>query len=118
MGIVSLVAKVVGALVLVVVGLGAFLYFTDYEAQATVTQTGKDGSGHYAIIVPRLAPFYEHRAALDSQSAQFVCEGYQVTFRLQSQAFRVFDETGRVLVYDSEDGLQAQDATLRCRLGI
>jgi hypothetical protein len=99
-GLLGIAFKIVAAVVLIVVGLGAFLYFTDYEAKATITETGRDGGGSYAVVTPRIAPFYDHKQKLDDQSAQFVCEGYEVTFRLQTRALKVYDRDGD-LVYDS-----------------
>lgn len=101
MGLLGIVVKVVGAIVLLVVGIGAFLYFTDYEAKATITETGRDAGGAYVVATPRIAPFYDYKQKLDDQSAQFVCKGYEVTFRLQTHALKVYDRDGN-LVYDNK----------------
>lgn len=112
MGLLSLVFKIVAAVVLVVVGLGAYLYFTDYEAKATIESKGEDAEGDYIVIQPRLVPksFTKH---LDAGTADYVCEGYEVSFRVQSQEYKVFDTKGR-LVYDSVDGLQNAASLAQC----
>lgn len=112
MGLLSVLWKVVALVVLAVVGLGAYLYFTDYEAKASVTEKGRDGGGDYVVVTPSLFP-YDHKKYLSSDEAQFVCKGYEVTFRLQTQHFRVFDDRG-TLVYDSQEGLRDRAALLRC----
>lgn len=117
MGLVKVVFKVVGILVLAVIGLAAFLWFTDYEADATVTEKGRDAGGDYVVIRPRLIPkdFQQH---VDAQAAQFVCVDYKVTYRVQTQHYRVLDTQGR-LVYDSESGLNDAFSPIRCStLGI
>lgn len=112
MGLLRVVFKVVGVLVLALIGLTAFLYFTDYEADATITQKGRDEGGDYVVIHPRLIPT-DLKQHVDAQAAQFVCVGYKVTFRVQSQHYRVLDQRDR-LVYDSESGLNDAFSPARC----
>jgi hypothetical protein len=100
-GLLGIAFKVVAALVLIFVGLAAFLYFTDYEAKATISETGRDEGGAFAVVTPRIAPWIDHKQALDDQSAQFVCKGYEVSFRLQTRALKVYDREGD-LVYDNQ----------------
>lgn len=112
MGLLGAIFKGVAILVLAVVGLSAYLWFTDYEAQATVTQKGSDAGGSYIILRPKLVPT-DIRQDLDRQSWEFVCEGYGVTYRIQTERYQVRDTQGR-LVYDSEEGLTDAFAPVRC----
>ena len=114
MGLVGLILKIVGVLILAIIGIAAFLYFTDYAAEGTITEKGSDSSGNYVVIRPKLIP-YDYKQAIDSNSAQFVCEGYQVTYRVQSGHYVVSDGQGRT-VYDSNEGLTDAFAPLRCSL--
>lgn len=114
MGLLKVVFSIVGLLVLAIVGLGAYLYFTDYEASGTVTEKGSDESGNYVVIRPKLLP-YDVKQTVDASAAQFVCVGYQVTFRIQTEHYRVLDDRGR-LVYDSQDGLTNAFSPTRCAL--
>lgn len=112
MGLLGTVFKIVAILVLAVVGLGAYLWFTDYEAEAVVTDKGSEGGRYYIVLSPKLIPT-EIRQDLDRQSWEVVCEGYQVTYRIQTQQYRVYDRSGD-LVYDSESGLADAIAPVRC----
>lgn len=112
MGLIKGIFTVVGILVLALVGLTAYLWFTDYEAEATITDKGQDAEGPYVIITPRLVP-YDVKQSLTSEQASFVCIGYRVTYRIQTGFFQVFDDRD-VLVYDSEQGLRNTNAALRC----
>lgn len=114
MGLLKVIFSVVGLLVLAVVGLGAYLYFTDYEASGTVTEKGSDENGDYVVIRPKLIP-YDVKQSVDGSAAQFVCVGYQVTFRIQTEHYQVLDRAGR-LVYDSEEGLTDAFSPTRCAL--
>ncbi|HET6405309.1 MAG TPA: hypothetical protein VFH78_11735 [Candidatus Thermoplasmatota archaeon] len=112
MGLFGGILKVGGLLVLALVGLGAFLYFTDYAAQGEIVEKGRDAEGQYVVIQPRYVP-YEITKHLDSRSADFVCEGYQVIYRLQTGRYTVSDGQGRI-VYDSESGLTDLFSPIRC----
>ena len=112
MGLIKGIFTILGILVLALVGLAAFLWFTDYEAEATVTDKGQDAEGHYIVVTPSLFS-YDVRHPLTSDQASFVCIGYRVTYRIQTGYFQVFDDRD-VLVYDSENGLQNTGAALRC----
>jgi hypothetical protein len=114
MGLLKGIVSLVGLLVLAVVGLGAYLYFTDYEAAGTITEKGRDAEGSYVVIRPKLVP-YDIRQPLDSDAARFVCEGYEVRYRIQTQYYEVRDDNGR-LVYDSENGARLQ--ALACPAGL
>lgn len=112
MGLLKGIVSIVGLLILAAIGLGAFLYFTDYAAAGTITEKGRDADGHYIVIRPAIVP-YDITQRLDSNTAQFVCEGYTVTYRLQTAHYQVKDDSGR-LVYDSQDGLTDLFAPARC----
>lgn len=112
MGLLKLISSIVGLLLLAVIGLGAFLWFTDYEAEATITEKGRDSTGDYVVIRPKIVP-YDYRQALDADAAAFVCEGYGVTYRIQSGHYTVRDTEGR-MVYDSDTGLTDAFSPLRC----
>lgn len=112
MGLLKGLLKIVGLLVLAAIGLAVFLYFTDYEAEGTITQKGRDAEGAYVIIRPELVP-YDIRQPLDENAVSFVCEGYQVSYRVQTQHYQVKNRDGR-LVYDSETGLNDAVSPLRC----
>lgn len=114
MGLLKGIVSIVGFLILAVIGLGAFLYFTDYEVQGTITEKGQDADGAYVIIHPQLIP-RDVRQPLDDNAAPFVCEGYTVTYRIQTGSYTVRDTQGR-LVYDSHDGLTNLYSPTRCAL--
>lgn len=114
MGLLGIIGKVVGVVLLLLVGIGAYLYFTDYEAKATVTDTTREGNQNYAVITPKILPTWHYRASIPDDAAAFVCKGYQVHFRLQSHAVKVYDETGTTLVYDSTTGKINQLEAFRC----
>jgi hypothetical protein len=99
MGLLKGILSVVGILILALVGIAAFLYFTDYTAQATVTDRGSD----FAIVTPKLVPTWHYKVALDSGTARFVCKGYQVEFHVQTHDMTVKDAQGRV-VYQQTHG--------------
>ncbi|HEX2022247.1 MAG TPA: hypothetical protein VHH36_06005 [Candidatus Thermoplasmatota archaeon] len=115
MGLLKIVWRVVAVLVLAAVFLGAYLYFTDYEAKATVTQRGQDSGGTYVLIKPDVLP-YTHKAYLDKSTWDFVCEGYRVGFHVKSADYQVFDKDGE-LVYDSKSGETNFSAAARCATG-
>ena len=110
MGLFKVIFGILGLLILALVGLGAFLYFTDYEAEATITERGRDAEGSYVVVRPKMLP-YEHKQTIDANAARFVCEDYTVKFRIQSQKFQVYDPRG-TLVYTSDGGLAADPVTL------
>ncbi|HVM45735.1 MAG TPA: hypothetical protein VM582_07340 [Candidatus Thermoplasmatota archaeon] len=114
MGLIGGILKLAALLVLALVGLAAFLYFTDYAAEATITEKGSDSGGQYIVIRPKVVP-YDYKQHIDSNAAQFVCEGYQVTYRVQTARYQVMDHDGRV-VYDSESGLARLPDLVRCSL--
>jgi hypothetical protein len=113
MGLIGGLFKAVGFVVLVLVGLGAYLYFTDYAVEATITDKGSDAGGDYVVVTPELAP-YDIRQEVEPEAVQFVCEGYRVTYRIQSGVTHVYDREGR-LVWDSENGLNDALRTLLTR---
>jgi hypothetical protein len=106
MGLLGIIFKVVAAVVLVVVGLGAYLYFTDANVQAKVTDRASDpdcpatASTCSVTVTPNLAPFYHYKTNVDRQYWTIVCPGYTVDFRLQTHAMTVKDRDGKV-VYES-----------------
>lgn len=114
MGLLGLILKIVGVLILAVIGIAAFLYFTDYAVEGSIREKGSDSSGNFVVIRPKLIP-YDYKQTIDSNSAQFVCEGYQVSYRVQSGHYVVSDTQGRV-VYDSDEGLTDAFAPIRCSI--
>lgn len=108
MGLIGILVKVVGAIVLIVVGLGAYLYFTDYEANAAVTGRASDAecpptADSCAITVtPKIAPMWHYSKQVDRSAWQVVCVGFTVDFRLQTHEVKVYDQA-KTLVYDSTD---------------
>ena len=114
MGLVKIVLTLVGVLILAVVGLAAYLYFTDYGAQASITGKGSDARGDYVLVTPKLWPSYHLTQRLDANTAAFVCTGYQVTFHVNTHHTLVYDGAG-TLVYDSaKSGVQNPGAVARC----
>ncbi|GEM_PF-4565880 len=114
MGLLKGVFTVLGVLVLALVGIAAYLYFTDYAAQATITGKGTDSSGNpYVVVTPKLLPGVHVQKTIPSNVADFVCVGYQVQFHVNTQAYRVFDKSG-ALVYDSATGQSNLGAAARC----
>lgn len=115
MGLFGIIWKILALLILAVVGLGAYLYFSDYEASATVVERSSDPNDPWVEIEPDL-PFlkaYRYRATLTQDQWTFVCEGYEVHFRVKSQVFQVFDLDGD-LVYDSATGDINETAAAEC----
>jgi hypothetical protein len=115
MGFLGIVWKVFAVAFLAIIGLSAYLYFSDYEAKATVTERGSDAEGNYVVIKPdsRLIP-YEHKAYIEDANAyRFVCEGYKVTIAIKSLHYQVFDTKGS-LVYDSASGVKDITAAAQC----
>lgn len=115
MGILKIVWRVFALLILAVVFLGAYLYFTDYEAKAVVEERGQDAGGTYVVIKPKILP-YSHKTYLDRSTWDFVCEGYQVHFLVKSQHYSVYDKDGD-LVYDSKTDETNTSAAIRCAAG-
>ena len=115
MGLFGIIWKILALLILAVVGLGAYLYFSDYEASASVVERSSDPNDPWAEIEPDLAflKAYRYRATLTQEQWTFVCEGYEVKFRVKSQVFQVFDLEGD-LVYDSATGNIDEAAAVRC----
>lgn len=114
MGLVGLLLKIVGVLILALIGIAAFLYFTDYAVEGTITEKGNDSNGAYVVIRPKIIP-YDYKQTIDANSAQFVCKGYEVRYQVQSGRYVVSDGQGRT-VYDSESGLSDAFAPVRCSL--
>lgn len=114
MGLLGTIFKVIGAILLVLVGLGAYLYFTDYEAQASVTDRSQACSGGAGTITvtPDLAPTLHHELALDCDVWQVVCVGYDVTYRVQTK-HTIVKQDDRVL-YDSKTGEKDVLGLARC----
>lgn len=98
MGLLKIVLSIVGTLVLAVIGLGIFLYVTDYEVQATITEK----EGREITIRPKIVP-RDFQHTLDSKIAPYVCEGYTVKYALRSGYYLVYDQQDE-LFYDSRDG--------------
>lgn len=117
MGLFGIVWKVVAVTILAVIGLGAYLYFTDYEVSATVVERSRSANDPYVVIQPDAAflASYLYKAQLDSETWQFVCEGYNVKFHVKSQIYKVYDGRDR-LVYDSATGEVNQQAAVECGL--
>ena len=112
-GLLGTILKVVGVALLVLVGLGAYLWFTDYAAQASITDRSSACPPGEVVVTPKLLPSYDHRTALECSVWSFVCVGYEVEFRLQTKQYKVMDESGRV-VYDSRTGEADTVGLARC----
>ncbi len=113
MGLIGRVFSLIGFLVLVLVGLGAYLYFTDYEVDATVTSRESDGSTNFITVTPNKFP-YDVKQEVNNEAYQFVCEGYAVKYRVASGFTSVYDREND-LVWDSENGLNDIGRTLMSR---
>ena len=116
MGLIKIVFTIIAILVLAVVGIGAYLYFTDYQAQATITDKGSDANGPFVVVTPKLLPRTHFRQAVPSDMADFVCVGYQVLFHMNTHTYRVFDQA-QTVVYDSATGQKNIAAAARCASG-
>jgi hypothetical protein len=118
-GLVKTLFTIVAAVVLILVGIAAYLYFTDYAAHATVTGKGSDAQGDYVVVTPALLPTWHytyHFSSDQDKYAPFVCTGYDVAFHVQTHQMQVRDATGRI-VYDSNaqpDYAQLVANALRC----
>ncbi len=111
MGLIGGIAKIVGIVVLVLVGATAYLYFTDYAVEATITEKSSDNNGNYIVVTPKLVQ-YDVRKDVDAEAAAFVCVGYKVTYAVQSGFTEVFDRKGTP-VWDSVNGLNDNAVTNR-----
>lgn len=114
MGLFGFLWKVVALAILAVIGLGAYLYFTDYEVSATIVERGDGSNNPYIVIQPDLPAIssYRYRTELDPDTHRFVCEGYNVKFHVKSQAYKVYDAENR-LVYDSQSE-QVRASAVEC----
>ena len=112
MGLLGIIWKIVAITFLAIIGLGAYLYFSDYEAKATVTEHGEDAGGTFVVIRPKLVPF-DHKEYLDRETWNVVCKGYAVQFKLKSAEYRVFDATND-LIYDSATGEKNLVGAAKC----
>src|SRR5437870_4964716 len=107
MGLIHIVFTVVSAIVLIVVGLGAYLYFTDADVHAKIT--ARDSGSACPVtastcvigVTPDLLPFYHYSTKLDRSYWQFACQGYGVDFHLQTHKITVKKSDGTI-VYDSD----------------
>ena len=117
MGLFGIVWKVVAVAILAVIGLGAYLYFTDYEVSATVVERSSSANDPYVVIQPDAAflASYRYQAPLEPEIWQIVCQGYNVKFHVKSQIYKVYDASDR-LVYDSKTGAVNQQAAVECGL--
>lgn len=115
MGLFGIIWKVVAILILAVIGLGAYLYFTDYEASATVVARSEDPNDPWVEIQPDLPLLsaYTYRTSVSKEAWAVVCTGYEVKFHIKSQDYTVFNATGE-LVYNSVTGQINQTAALTC----
>jgi hypothetical protein len=112
MGLIKGIFTVVGVLLLALVGIAAYLWFTDYEAQATITDKGQDENGPYVVITPKLFA-RDVTMPVTSEQASFICIGYKVAYRIQTGHYQVFDDRDE-LVYDSNEGLVNTGSAIRC----
>lgn len=112
MGLVGTVFKVVAAVVLVAIGLFSYLYFTDYAAQASVTDRSTDCPPGEIEVTPKLMPNVHHKLALDCDVHRVVCTGFDVTYQLQTKRTIVRD--GDRVLYDSKTGEKDVGGLLAC----
>lgn len=105
MGLFGIVWKVIALAVLAIIGLGAYLYFTDYEVSATVVDRSDSRNDPWVTIQPDMSALssYRYKADLSSEAWQVVCVGYNVKFHVKSQDYKVYDRDG-TLIYDSASG--------------
>ena len=115
MGLLRTVFKIVAIVVLALVGLAAFLYFTDYGAEGVVKEKGTDSGGSYVVIRPKLVP-YDIKQRVDTSVARVVCTGYQVTYHVQTGHYVVKDAKGTD-IYDSDTKVPSPAAAL-CPAGL
>ena len=113
MGLFGILWKVAALLILGVIGLGSYLYASDYEATATIVERRDAGEQTLIVIQPDAFPGYRHEALIDADAGRFVCKGYKVAFHVKTQVYQVYDREGD-LVYDSERGIQNQGALIQC----
>lgn len=102
MGLFGIVWKVVAAVVLLVVGLGAYLYFTDYEAKATVTDRSAQCPPGLVEVTPRILPTLRQNVELSCDVWRVVCVGFDVGYHLQTK--RTIVKDGDRVLYDSATG--------------
>jgi hypothetical protein len=112
MGLIKGIFTILGILVLALVGIAAYLWFTDYEASATVTDKGQDDEGPYIVFTQKVLR-RDLKYHVTSEQASFICVGYKVAYRVQTGHYQVFDDRD-ALVYDSEEGLRNASAAIRC----
>jgi hypothetical protein len=112
MGLFRLLFTLVAAVVLIVVGIGAYLYFTDYAAKATITDRGSACPPGSITITPALLPSYHYATTLDCSIFPFVCKGYDVTYHVQTKQYQV--KSGDKVVYDSATGQKDTVGLAQC----
>ena len=103
MGLFKVITSILGLLALAIIGLGAYLYFTDYAVEGTIVERGSDANGSYVVVSLKTIP-RDVQQSVDANAARFLCEGYEVSYRVQSQFTEVRDRNGRP-IYNSDDGL-------------
>lgn len=116
MGLIKWILTLALAAVLVVAGVAAYAYFTDYAVEATVTEKGEDSKGPYIVLTPKLYDA-SYRHYLDRNSWSAVCQGNYVLFNVKSQHYALYTkdpQEGGELVYDSDRGLVNTGAAFSC----
>ncbi|HWG90849.1 MAG TPA: hypothetical protein VNZ52_08395 [Candidatus Thermoplasmatota archaeon] len=116
MGLFKWILIGLGLVVLLTAGTGAYLYFSDYAAEATVTEKGTDDSGQrYVIVTPKLYP-YPVKVSVSSQEYEVICKDYFVLYRIQSGHTQVYSREGGSLIYETGRGIVDTGAAARCAL--
>lgn len=114
MGVLGIVWKVLTLVILALIFLVAYLYFSDHTVEGEIVATDPDANPPWADAKLGLLG-YTHRAQLDDAAADFVCVGYKVYYGVRSETLRVEDKTGATIYDSSKGGLQDVAGLLRCR---
>jgi len=110
------VLSIVGFVVLVFVGVGAYLYFTDYTASATVTQHSSDSGGYYVVATTKVLG-QDFKKYLSQVEWKALCVGDFVQFAVQSHHVVIGDKEGGRIIYDSQKGLVDSSLARPCTAG-
>lgn len=110
-GLIGRLFQVVGIVILLAIGFGAFLWFSDYAVESELTDRGEDGNGKWIAAQTKLGG-YEVRQGVDAATYTLLdarCFSAAkpedgpcfVTFTVQTKVLRVYANEGGDLLFES-----------------